>query len=80
VSVVCTRETKIELTTGAASGGTVTVKLFEALRPGEPLSVTRIETWFVVFACETDGRHVKTPFVALRAAPAGACEIAKASV
>src|SRR5439155_18677512 len=51
---------------------TTTVKLPMSLEGGEPLSVTRTVIRFVLGPCASVGVQVKTPFVELMLAPAGA--------
>src|SRR5262245_41126532 len=48
------------------------VKLFVSLRLGEPLSLTRTITLFVLGPCASVGVQVNTPLVALILAPGGA--------
>src|SRR5262245_5460935 len=51
---------------------TITVKLFALLKPGVPLSVTRIVMVFVLGPCASLGVQVKTPVAGSTLAPAGA--------
>src|ERR1051326_1034085 len=51
---------------------TVTVKLCDAVRLGEPLSATTTVNGFVVFAFDTDVAHVMTPVFVVMLAPVGA--------
>src|SRR5882672_3755263 len=65
----------MELTVGGARGFTVMVKLWDALKGGEPLSVTFMVIVLVVLAWLTSGRQVKTalvPLLVVRVALAGA--------
>src|SRR5215471_12172873 len=49
------------------------VNMFVALSAGEPLSVTRTATRFVVLACATEARQTKTPLERFKVAFGGAC-------
>src|SRR3954470_15771428 len=55
---------------GLFDSSTITVKLWVALREGEPLSATRIAITFVLPPCVSDGVQLNTPLV--REAPVGA--------
>ena len=68
------------LSTGFASGFTMTLKLCVALIGGVPLSVTFTVVKLVVFACATAGRQVKTPLLPFSAAPVGAANKLNVSV
>src|SRR5689334_14088661 len=51
---------------------TITTNVFASLMGGEPLSVTRTVILLVAGPWDSDGIQVKTPPLALTAAPAGA--------
>src|SRR5882672_966097 len=51
---------------------TTMLKVLKSFNAGEPLSVTRTVTWFVIGVKPTDGVQVKTPLAGLMIAPAGA--------
>src|SRR5437899_8032697 len=58
--------------TGALFSSLTTTKIVsDALRVGEPLSVTRTVMEFVLGPCASVGVHVKTPVDGLMAAPGG---------